>query len=94
MGDIRKSHPPNFKLKVAADALSGHNTLAELTSKYGVHSTEISLWKQKLKEQGEDIFIKPKNKANGNDAQIIEELQLLVGKLTIQNEVLKKKFGI
>jgi hypothetical protein len=32
MGDIHKKHPPTFKLKVAADAISGHNTLAQLSS--------------------------------------------------------------
>jgi hypothetical protein len=33
MGDIRKSHPPNFKYKIAAMAISGEKTLAVLSSK-------------------------------------------------------------
>jgi transposase-like protein len=81
-------------LKVAAEALSGHHTLAELSNKYGVSSAEISRWKQKLTEQGEDIFTKPKDMASAREAQIIHELQLLAGEQAMRIEVLKKKFGL
>ncbi len=37
----RKNHSPEFKAKVALEAIRGVMTLAELSKKYGVHPTQI-----------------------------------------------------
>ena len=37
----RKNHAPAFKAKVALTALSGEKTIAELSSEFGVHQTQI-----------------------------------------------------
>ena len=38
----RKNHSPEFKAKVALEALNGGRTLAELASQFGVHPTMIT----------------------------------------------------
>jgi len=42
----RTHHNAGFKAKVALAALSEAKTLAELSSEYGVHQTQITRWKQ------------------------------------------------
>jgi transposase len=42
----RKTHTPEFKAKVALEAIREEMTLAELSKKYGVHPNQISTWKR------------------------------------------------
>ena len=37
----RKNHSPDFKAKVALEAIREEMTMAELSKKYGVHPTQI-----------------------------------------------------
>lgn len=48
----RKQHAPEFKAKVALEALKGAQTVAELASRFGVHPTMSHSWK-KAPEIGE-----------------------------------------
>ena len=41
----RKQNRPEFKTKVALEALKGEETVSELTSRFGVHSTMPPQWK-------------------------------------------------
>lgn len=46
----RKQHSPEFKTKVALEALKDEHTLAELASRFRVHPTMIHTWKRALLE--------------------------------------------
>ncbi len=52
----RKRHSAEFKGKVALEGLKGQKTLSEISSEYGIHSTQISQWKTQLKEGIKNIF--------------------------------------
>ena len=42
----RKNHAPEFKAKVALEAIREEMTLAGLSKKDGVHATQIGTWKR------------------------------------------------
>ncbi len=47
MAGIRKRHSQHIKVKVVLEAMKGQLTTAELTSKYGVHASQIMTWKKR-----------------------------------------------
>jgi transposase len=44
----RKQHAPEFKAKVALEALKGEETVADLANRFGLHSTLTHQWKRAL----------------------------------------------
>jgi len=56
MSDQRKKYTPAEKAKIALDAIKGELTLAQISSKYGVHSSQINAWKKQLLAYLPDAF--------------------------------------
>ena len=93
MSKKRKRYSAEFKARVALDALSGELTLAELSSKYGVHSGQITKWKRQAKEGIVDSFSnKKKSREQDNEAQI-KELHAKIGQLTVEKDFLQQAFA-
>lgn len=46
----RKQQSPEFKAKVALEAVTSKQTVSELASRFGVHPTMIHQWKRALGE--------------------------------------------
>ena len=53
---IRKQFSNEFKAKVALEALKGQKTVAELSSEFGVHASQINAWRNTLKERLAEVF--------------------------------------
>jgi transposase-like protein len=51
-----KKHSARQKAKIALEALKENKTLSELSSQYGVASSQISTWKQQLLQGAEELF--------------------------------------
>lgn len=45
---VRKSYSPDFKTKIVLEILREEKTLAQLSSEYGVHTSQLKQWKKKL----------------------------------------------
>ena len=56
MGKIRKRFSKGFKAKVAFEALKGEKTMAELSSRFGIHVPQITKWEKELAEGISGIF--------------------------------------
>ena len=88
---MRKSFDTEFMAKVALDAIREEKTLAELSSQYEVHKTQIAKWRKRAIEGLGGIFQGKEVKSIGEKEKIIDELYRQIGQLKVENEWLKKK---
>ena len=92
--DIRRVHPPAFKAKVAVEALKEQKTIAELSSFFGIHETQITKWKKHALEILAQGFSGKREQKTKNDQELIQELYRQIGRLKVEVDFLKKKMGI
>lgn len=88
----RKQHSPEFKARVALQALREESTMAELGSKYGVHPMLIAKWKKRAQEQLSQVFSQtaPERVAAEQQA-LLDSLYRQIGKLQVELDFLQKK---
>lgn len=89
MTKTRRKHSPEFKAKVALEALKQMKTIAELAAEYEVHPNQIQQWKAQLLESLPGIFENRTWKKEDPDKEK-EKLYEQIGRLQMANEFLKK----
>ena len=90
----RIAHTPEFKAKVGLEALRGVKTINEIGQDYGVHPTQVGLWKKEIQEHAKTLF---EGKRGPRPVAGHREPDLLyseIGKLKVELDWLKKKSGI
>jgi len=87
----RKQHSPEFKAKVALEALKGEKTVSELASHFGVHPTMIHQWKRSLLEGASDVFERGGKRKPEIDEDQVKELHAKIGELAVANDFLSRK---
>lgn len=88
---MRKKFDAATKARVALETLRGEKTLAQLSSEYGVHATQISQWKQDLIRRSAELFTKPDSSPTRQHEELADKLHKTIGELTMENNWLKKK---
>lgn len=88
----RKSYSPEFKAKIALEAIKGVMTANEIGAKYEVHPVQISQWKKELLENMGSIFEGKRSRKPADDEQVeTGKLYEEIGRLKIEVDWLKKK---
>lgn len=94
MAGKRKTHGGSFKAKVAIAALREQETVAQLSSRYVVHSSQVNQWKRILLEGAEGLFTTVGRPRKGEADEVsVDELYEQIGRLKMELEWLKKKVG-
>ena len=78
------------KFRIALEAIKGEKTLAEISSQYGVHASQISNWKKLALEYLAEAFA-DRRKPEENHEKELGELYQQIGQLKVENDFLKKK---
>ena len=91
---MRKRFSNEFKAKVALAALKGDKTMSELASEFEVHPTQVSAWRNELKDRAMEIFGTPRDKVGVDKEQLIEELYKNLGQMKVEHDWLKKKLNV
>ncbi len=88
----RKSYTPEFKAKVALEAVKGVMTANEIGARYEVHPVQVSQWKKELLENMGSLFEAKRSKKSSDDDQVeTGKLYEEIGRLKVEVDWLKKK---
>jgi len=86
----KKSYTAEFRARVALECIRGDLTINEISTKYGVHSTQINRWKQQAMAFIKSGFTGKHEKLDQSDQQLMDKLYQQIGKLKCENDFLKK----
>ena len=89
----KKTHSALFKYEVSVAAIKGEQTQAQISSKYEIHSTQITTWKKQAIEAIKQMFsskLAP-DKKDLSDQKEKAKLYEEIGRLKVELDWLKKK---
>ena len=88
----RRTHNPEFKARVAMEAISGRKTIQEIAADHAIHPIQVSQWKRQLLDGASELFTRGKKTKNKEEEQAKEaELFQQIGRLQMELEWIKKK---
>ncbi len=82
------------KAKVALEAVKGSKTVNEIAQEFGVHPTQVGLWKKALLGNASHLFDAKHGLKTADPQSDLERLYAKIGQLNMELEWLKKKSGI
>ncbi len=85
---------PETKVVIVLEGLKGDITVAELCRKYKISETIYYRWRDKFLEGGRKAFLCSEKDREKELEKRIAELEKIIGRQTIQIEILKKTFQI
>jgi len=91
MSNKRKIHKPEFKAKVALEAIKGMKTSSELASHFQVHPTQINTWKKQALEGLPESFRRGSPVNQVSEQELTAPLYEEIGRLKMELDWLKKK---
>jgi len=90
----RRNFSPEFKSKVALEALREELTLAELAKKHNLHPNMITNWKKQAIQNMQGIFASKKSMQNNGREEETKALHAKIGQLSVEIDFLKKGLGL
>lgn len=84
----RRQFSPEFKAQVVLDVLTGVQSQAEACRKHALGPNLLALWKTTFLDRAHLIF--DSDTARSAEQTRIAELEQVLGRMTLENEILKK----
>lgn len=84
----RRSFAPEFKAQVVLEVISGSQSAAEVCRRYSLKPQLLSRWKVEFIENAANVFRSDEQRSQ--EQARIAELERLVGRQTLELEILKK----
>ena len=89
----RRTLSPQFKFRVALEALKGLHSINEIGAEHKVHPSQVTAWKKELLESGSELFERKNTRNLEQQAQQerTEQLERTLGRVVVEKEFLVKK---
>ena len=92
MKKSRKKHSPEFKAKVALEAIREQEAVAAIAHRHKLHANIVYKWKRQFLEQMPVVFQTDKDAVTGSTEREAELLQK-IGELTMERDFLSNGLG-
>ena len=86
----RRRFTPDFKAKVALEALRGDRTIQEIAARHKVHPNQVSTWKRQAMDGLGAMFSNGPDKARMDHDDEVHDLHAKIGQLTVERDFLAK----
>ena len=86
-----KRHDPEFKARVALEALKGIKTVQQIAKEFDVHPVQVSDWKKKLSAQAGSVFETGRQQEQEDFSAERTDLHSKIGELTVKLDFVVKK---
>jgi transposase len=86
----RRRFSSEFKAKVALEAIKGHDTVADLATRYGLHPTQIAAWKREAVEKLAQVFDEKNSARDQNRDAELTKLHAKIGQLVVERDFCRK----
>lgn len=88
----RRRHDPEFKARVALEALKGLKTIQQIAKEFDIHPVQVSDWKKAMTKGAAELFERGRTKAKEEDFERERDsLHSKIGQLAIEVDFLRKK---
>jgi transposase len=93
MTNKRRTHSPEFKARIALEALKGIKPIHEIAADNEIHPVQVSQWKKELQERMSELFERKNGRSDeaAADQKLIERLERKVGQVVVERDWLAKK---
>ena len=94
---MNKRYKPKQKAQIVLEMLKEERTVTQISSEYGIHTSQLYKWKNQALEGLPELFEedrKTEKVLRAKHEQKLEELYAEIGRLTTQLNWLKKKSGL
>jgi transposase-like protein len=88
----RRRHDPDFKARVALEALKGIKTIQQIAKDFDIHPVQVSEWKKLMSEGATKVFEAGHGKSEAEDFEAERaKLHSKIGQLAVEVDFLTKK---
>jgi transposase len=88
----RKRHDPEFKARVALEALKGIKTIQQIAKDFEIHPVQVSEWKKTMAERAASVFGLGSDKTQSEDFERERaQLHAKIGQQAVELDWLTKK---
>lgn len=90
MGKKRRNFTAQFKFETVIEGIRGEKSVAQICRERDITETLYYKWREAFLERGASLFEDQRVKSRDGQGDRMAELERLVGKQTLELEVLKK----
>ena len=93
MKNKRRTHSPEFKARIALEALKGLKPIHQIAADNEIHPVQVSQWKKELQDRMAELFERKNARSDEavEDQKLIERLERKVGQVVVERDWLAKK---
>ena len=88
----RRRHDPEFKARVALEALKGIKPIQQIAKDFDIHPVQVSEWKKLMSEGATRVFESGQGRSEAEDFEAERtKLHSKIGQLAVEVDFLTKK---